>query len=98
MQHTCLDPRLTSRIFLHHYFIQGGRLSQSNPEVINMPSLCRHLVLKIPLPLVSQELELQIDFYTHLAFRWGSDDPSPSPHMENALTVDPSPGTCRLVH
>ena len=37
------------------YLIQGGKLSQSIPELINVPSLFRHLVLEIPLPLVNKD-------------------------------------------
>ena len=37
------------------YLIQGGKLSQSIPELINVPSLFRHLVLEIPLTLVNKD-------------------------------------------
>lgn len=65
MQRFGVDVKNHSQSLFH--LIQRGRVSQSNPQLINRPSFPRQLTVGIP-NLCLLSLELQVGHYAHLAF------------------------------
>lgn len=83
---TCVEggPRLMSWVFLYHYLISRGRVSDLNPELTCLASLASQLALSLSTFCL---VALQVAHHTCLAFTWVLIIQT----LPRALTTEPSP-------